>query len=117
MGSSQALCLHSYALTSNGIKTLLHNKYSVNNGPKKSRMFPMECIIDRFVANIFAQKPKHHHHYATSPRLFEQNRKEFKSAIDFRPDLESECHKPRKKRKRWRWSNKRRGRFGHWYFG
>ena len=68
-------------MTSNGVKTLMSTPFSIRNGPKWS-LFPLHTSPDHLVSSIFNQATKPHHHYATSPKLFEQNRAEIKSAID-----------------------------------
>ena len=78
--------LGSYAMTANGVKTLLNAPYSVNGW----KMFPLR-IVDHFIPSTFEEAPGQHH-YATSPRLFDQNRKKFESSIGpGRPVDDPEC--------------------------
>ena len=83
---SYAWCLHSYAMTANGVKTLINAPYSVNGW----KMFPLS-VVDLLIPGIFKEAPGQHH-YATSPRLFDQNRKKFASSIGpGRPVDDPEC--------------------------
>ena len=84
--SSHAQCTSSYAMTANGVKTLLNAPYSVNGW----KMFPLG-IVDHLIPGIFKEAPGQHH-YATSPRLFDQDHKKFSSnVVANRPANFPEC--------------------------